>query len=90
MIGGLILAAGSGSRFGAAPKLLAPLAGRPLLDHAIAAQCAVPQLERIVVVLGAHSKALLSRVDLHRAEPAVCAGSGAPARQHLCAADSKP
>ncbi len=70
--GGLILAAGAGSRYGSSPKLLAQLDGRPLLEHAIAAQCAVPALERVVVVLGAHAQPILDAVDLMRAEPVVC------------------
>ena len=69
---GLILAAGEGSRFGAEPKLLADLRGRPLLEHAIAAQSAVPALERIVVVLGANAEQLLGRVDFLDSEPIVC------------------
>ena len=71
--GGLILAAGEGIRFGSEPKLLAELDGRPLLEHAIAAQCAVPALERIIAVLGAFADPILARVDFRRAEPVVCA-----------------
>lgn len=72
MICGLILAAGAGTRFGERPKLLADLHGRPLLEHAVAAQCAVPELERIAVVLGAFAEEILARVDFGRAEPVVC------------------
>ncbi len=72
MIAGLILAAGAGSRYGRSPKLLAELAGRPLLEHAIEAQCSVTELERVVVVLGAHSAAVLGAVDFMRSEPVVC------------------
>jgi molybdenum cofactor cytidylyltransferase len=72
MIAGLILAAGAGSRFGAEPKLLAELDGRPLLDYAVRAQCEVPELERVVVVLGAHAEQVLARVDFMRAEPVIC------------------
>jgi molybdenum cofactor cytidylyltransferase len=72
LICGLILAAGAGTRFGEEPKQLAPLEGRPLLDHAIAAQCAVPELERIAVVLGAFAEQILERVDFRRAEPVIC------------------
>jgi CTP:molybdopterin cytidylyltransferase MocA len=71
-IAGLILAAGGGERFGPEPKLLADYRGRPLVEHAIAAQCAVPGLERIVVVLGARADELLATVDFGRAEPVVC------------------
>ena len=74
MIAGLILAAGAGTRFGAQPKLLAELDGRPLLEYALAAQCEVAALERIVVVLGAHADALLARVCFVRAESVRCPG----------------
>ena len=70
MIGGLILAAGEGRRFGGA-KQLAPLEGRPLLAHAVAAAVAVPALERVVVALGSRSEAILEGVDFGRAEPLV-------------------
>ena len=72
MIAGLILAAGEGTRFGPEPKLLAELGGRPLVEHAIRAQCGVAELERVVVVLGANADQLLARVDFMRAEPVVC------------------
>jgi CTP:molybdopterin cytidylyltransferase MocA len=72
VIGGLILAAGEGTRFGPQPKLLAELDGRPLVEHAIRAQCAVPELERVVVVLGAHAEQLRARVDFQRASVVVC------------------
>ncbi len=47
----IVLAAGAGSRFGGG-KLLAPLAGRPVLQHTLDALAAVP-LAGVVVVLGA-------------------------------------
>ena len=71
---GLILAAGAGSRFGAAPKQLADLHGRPLLQWAIDAQAGVdPELlDPIVVVLGAHAARVRAAVDLRRARAVVC------------------
>jgi len=69
---GLILAAGEGARFGEQPKLLADIEGRSVLEHAINAQCAVPGLDRVVVVLGAHAAGVLARVDFHCAEPVIC------------------
>ncbi len=75
MICGLVLAAGSGTRFGASSsKLLAPLEGRPLLEYAVAAQCAVDELERVVVVLGARASEVMAEVDFGRAEPLVFDG----------------
>jgi CTP:molybdopterin cytidylyltransferase MocA len=74
VIAGLVLAAGAGTRFGSEPKLLAGLDGRPLLEHAIAAQCAVAELEPVVVVLGADAPAVLERVDFGRARPIVFGG----------------
>lgn len=72
MICGLILAAGAGTRFGERSKLLAELEGRPLLEHAVAAACAVVELQRVVVVVGAAADEILDRVDFLRAEPVVC------------------
>lgn len=72
MVTGLILAAGDGTRFGSESKLLADLHGRPVLEHAIAAQCGVPELERVVVVLGSQAQHVLENVDLMRAEPIIC------------------
>ena len=74
MICGLVLAAGAGTRFGERSKLLAELDGRPLLEHAVAAQCAVGQLERVAVVLGSSAEEILGRVDFMRAESVVCPG----------------
>jgi CTP:molybdopterin cytidylyltransferase MocA len=72
LIAGLILAAGDGSRFGAESKLVADLDGKPLLQYALNAQCAVPELERVVVVLGAHADDVRARVRFGRAEPVMC------------------
>jgi molybdenum cofactor cytidylyltransferase len=74
LIAGLILAAGAGTRFGDEPKQLADLRGRPLLEHAIAAQSAVRELERIAVVLGANAQQILGQVDFGRAQPVICEG----------------
>src|SRR4051794_13351487 len=70
MIGGLVLAAGGSSRFGG-PKQLAPLDGRPLLEHVLMTMAASP-LERVVVVLGANAPAVAAGVPLHGAEVVLC------------------
>jgi len=71
MIGGLVLAAGAGRRFGGR-KLIAELDGRPLLDHAIEAMLAVPAVERVVVVLGADADEVAAAADLEGTEAVVC------------------
>lgn len=70
MIGGLVLAAGAGTRFGGR-KQLAELDGRPLLEHAVQAMTAAP-VGRVVVVLGALVDQVTATVDLHGAEPLTC------------------
>jgi len=72
VIAGVVLAAGSGSRFGASAKQLAELDGIPLLEHALRAVEAVPAIERIVVVLGARAEEILAGVDFGAAEPVIC------------------
>jgi CTP:molybdopterin cytidylyltransferase MocA len=73
VIAGLVLAAGDGSRFGGErSKLLADLDGRPVLEHAIRAQCAIPELSPVVVVLGARADEVSSAVAFGRAEPVIC------------------
>jgi molybdenum cofactor cytidylyltransferase len=69
-IGGLVLAAGAGTRFGGR-KQLAELEGRPLLEHALRAMTAAP-VGRVVVVLGALVDEVTATVDLHGAEPCPC------------------
>jgi molybdenum cofactor cytidylyltransferase len=85
LIGGLVLAAGEGSRFGG-PKQLAELDGRPLLEHALEAMSG---LDRVVVVLGAYADEIRSKVDFGRAEAIVCddwrSGQAASLRAGLAA-----
>jgi molybdenum cofactor cytidylyltransferase len=70
VIGGLVLAAGSATRFGSA-KQLAELDGRPLLEHSLLAMASSP-VDRVVVVLGSAAEEILAGVDLHGAEVSVC------------------
>jgi molybdenum cofactor cytidylyltransferase len=67
---GLILAAGAGTRFGAATKQLADLHGKPLLQHAVDAMNAA--LPRAVVVLGHDAGAIRAAVDFGPAEVVLC------------------
>jgi len=72
VIGGLILAAGGGTRFGPDPKLLADIDGQPVLQRTIDAMTQVRALDRIVVVLGAHAEEILPLVTFGRAQPVIC------------------
>jgi molybdenum cofactor cytidylyltransferase len=71
LIGGLVLAAGAATRFGA-PKQLADLDGAPLLEHSLRTMTAAP-VGRVVVVLGSGADEIARAVDLHGADPLVCA-----------------
>jgi CTP:molybdopterin cytidylyltransferase MocA len=71
LIGGLVLAAGAARRFGAA-KQLADLDGVPLLEHSLRTMTSAP-VGRVVVVLGSGADEILLAVDLHGADPIVCA-----------------
>lgn len=70
-IGGLVLAAGASTRFGA-QKQLAELDGVPMLEHSLRImRSALPG--RVVVVLGSGADEIVSRVNLHGSDPIVCA-----------------
>jgi CTP:molybdopterin cytidylyltransferase MocA len=74
VIAGIVLAAGAGTRFGSSgSKLLAEFRGRPLVEHAVGVLNAVPELDRVVVVLGSRADEVRAAVDFGRAEPVVCA-----------------
>jgi molybdenum cofactor cytidylyltransferase len=70
LIGGLVLAAGAATRFGA-QKQLAELDGIPLLEHALRTMTAAP-VGRVVVVLGSSADEIAGAVNLHGAEPIFC------------------
>jgi molybdenum cofactor cytidylyltransferase len=70
VIGGLVLAAGAATRFGAS-KQLAELDGRPLLEHALIALASSP-VDRVVVVLGAGAEQVIATIDPHGADLIVC------------------
>ncbi len=52
----VIVAAGTGRRFGAADKVLLPLAGRPILAHVLDTVCQTRCASGIVVVIGEHTR----------------------------------
>ncbi|WP_027171937.1 nucleotidyltransferase family protein [Methylobacterium sp. 10] len=61
-IGIVLLAAGRGTRFGEAAKMLGLLDGKPLVRHA--AECAVAaNLGPVAVILGAHGAAIRQALD---------------------------
>ena len=70
MIGGLVLAAGAATRFGA-HKQLAELDGIPLLEHSLRTMTSAP-VGRVVVVLGSGGDEIAAAVDLHGADPIFC------------------
>jgi 2-C-methyl-D-erythritol 4-phosphate cytidylyltransferase len=75
--GAVIVAAGRSSRMGGIDKIYAPLAGRPLLCHSVAAFQAMSMVERIVVVTAlervADAEAVL-RAGGFEEHISVCAG----------------
>lgn len=73
MIAGVVLAAGGSERFGS-PKQLAELHGRPLLGYPIETLRAVPAINLVVVVLGAHAERIRSAIDLEGVEVVVVPG----------------
>jgi CTP:molybdopterin cytidylyltransferase MocA len=66
---GIVLAAGEASRFGGA-KQLAPLDGRPMLEHVLETMAAV--CDELTLVLGARAAEIAAAVQLHGATPVVC------------------
>ncbi len=76
-LGVVIVAAGSGLRFGDAGKALAPLAGRPLLAWSLSLFASLPVTHEIIVVAGEHTlnscELLLAGMHLSRAS-VVCGG----------------
>jgi CTP:molybdopterin cytidylyltransferase MocA len=70
VIAGVVLAAGEGRRFGGG-KQLAPLDGRPLLEHALEASEQAGLVPRFVV-LGANSDRIEAAVNLQGHEVVLC------------------
>jgi molybdenum cofactor cytidylyltransferase len=72
-IGGIVLAAGEGRRFGGT-KQLAELRGRPLLSYAVEAMLSVPAIWPVLVVLGHDAERIRAEIDFGDAETVVCDG----------------
>jgi CTP:molybdopterin cytidylyltransferase MocA len=89
VIVGVVLAAGSASRFGAT-KQLAPFRGRPLVEHAIATLTG-GGVDALLVVLGADADAIERHADLRPADVVRCAdahlGQSRTLRAGVAAAD---
>lgn len=87
-VGAIVLAAGSGSRFGGG-KLLAPLGGRPLLQHVLDA-VAGAGIREVVVVLGADAATVEDAIAWRRerriVNPSPEAGLGSSLRLGAAAA----
>lgn len=64
-VAAILLAAGRSRRFGRANKLLQPLAGRPLLEHALTALTA-SRIDEVVVVCGHQQAAVRQAVVVAR------------------------
>ncbi|CAB4941375.1 unannotated protein [freshwater metagenome] len=89
----VVLAAGSGRRFGSA-KQLALLEGIPLVRHAVDAVAQIELVERVLVVAGAHVQETRAALAGTRAEVVACAdhaqGISASLRCGVAAAAGAP
>ena len=61
-VGAVIVAAGSGQRFGDESKVLVPVAGKPMIIYSLELFASVETVKRIVVVAGPHSMERVSKV----------------------------
>ena len=61
-VGCVLLAAGRSARMGGGDKLLAPLAGRPVLAHSLAALAACDEITHVVVVTGPANRAAVAQL----------------------------
>lgn len=75
-VGAVIVAAGSGLRFGNTAKVFLSLGGQPVLKHSVCMFLSIPEVQQVVVVLGAHTleqgRALLCRTQ--HMKVSVCLG----------------
>ena len=85
--GCVLLAAGRSARMGGGDKLLAPLAGRPVLAHSLAAAAACAEISHIVIVTNPASRVAAARIaDAHGGGKVRALVAGGAERQHSVAA----
>lgn len=83
----VLLAAGRSARMGGGDKLLAPLAGKPVLAHSLAALAACDDIAHIVVVTSPANRAAVARIARSHGGGKVRAlAAGGAERQHSVAA----
>jgi 2-C-methyl-D-erythritol 4-phosphate cytidylyltransferase len=74
----IVLAGGSGSRFGAAvPKVLVDLAGRPVLAHSLEVLDRHPSVDDVVIVVREADQAAVNALDLPRRKLRALVAGGA-------------
>lgn len=87
----LVLAAGSGRRFGGeVPKQYLQAAGKPLIEHALGALLAHPRVEGAVVALAADDPRWPGWTTLHGKPVIACTGGGERADSVLAALHALP
>ncbi|HSD18344.1 MAG TPA: 2-C-methyl-D-erythritol 4-phosphate cytidylyltransferase [Thermomonas sp.] len=87
----LVPAAGSGRRFGGeVPKQYQQAAGKPLIEHALAALLSHPGIEGVVVALAADDPRWPGWTSLHGKPVLTCIGGGERADSVVAALDALP
>jgi 2-C-methyl-D-erythritol 4-phosphate cytidylyltransferase len=85
-LGAVIVAAGSGVRYGDADKVLADLAGRPVIEYSLRLFALVPGMQQIVLVAAEHTRArCLALVDSLGLDQTVVRTGGATRRDSVAA-----
>lgn len=79
-LGVVIVAAGSGVRFGDTGKALAPLAGRPVLAWSLSVFSSLPLVSEIVVVAGSHTQSGCERLQDEMRDPRLSVVTGGATR----------
>jgi 2-C-methyl-D-erythritol 4-phosphate cytidylyltransferase len=79
-LGVVIVAAGSGVRFGDTGKALAPLAGRPVLAWSLSLFASLPLVSEIVIVAGSHTQSGCERLLDEMRHPCLSVVAGGATR----------